>query len=930
MLDNYERVAEDSSLHQVISQGMSVLPETLRVIVISRKGPLPHFASLQASDKIGRLGWDELRFSLEDTRELVRMRRQKDIPDDVLRHLHERTEGWAAGLVLMLQSLKTGDIDYRLPEGLSQKDIFDYFAGEILEKADPRTKEFLLKTAFLPSITIEAAEKLTGLASSAQALATLYENNYFIERYLREKVAYRYHPLFREFLLTVAYTRFTPGEIRAIEREGAKALLELGQKEEAVDLFIAAKDWVALMTAILEQAPTLVSDGRSKTIEGWIASLPEETRSESAWLLYWLAVCRQPCDPEESRLLFDRSFTLFNQTGDTACALLAWSGAVMSIGYRQGRFQHFDPLIDWLDAFIAGGGTFPSLEIEATVACSMMAALLGIRPFHPEFRAWIERAVMLSRSLANAPLRLQISLWASGCYMWLGDYGRWAMVVAELEKTAKSRDPLQAIMVRFVKAMALNQMGPFDESPLPLVEEGLKMSSESGIVVWAPMFPFEGCYGAIDRGDFRKASHFLVQVESMLGRAPKIFDLRYCMVAALYHLLAGDTHRAIAHAQQAITFSPDDVGFFPAANGLCSSAVILAAAGRRDEARERLAAFRRLPPTPSRILEYTCLIAEAVLALDEGAPDALDIVSRAFRIGGEEGFITPFYCFIPSLMSRLCGVALKAGIEVEYARTMIRTRCLVPEEPSADVPFWPWPMRIFTLGRFEILIEDKPIDTTRLQRKPLSLLKALIALGGEGVREETLSELLWPDAEGDAAYTSFRTTLSRLRHSLGESAIMIHEGQVSLDPRRVWVDTSAFRRISAQADGGKEDPSSLIGSLTKLYCGDFLPNEDGQWVLSPRAKLRDRFLRLIAALGNELEKESRWDDACASYRAALDVDDLAERFYQRLMVCCSRLGDRAAAISAYTRLRGTLKARLDAEPSAKTQALYRQVMAETF
>ena len=68
VLDNYERVAEDSSLHQVISQGVSILPETVRVIVISRKGPLPHFASLQASDKIGRLGWDELRFSLEDAR----------------------------------------------------------------------------------------------------------------------------------------------------------------------------------------------------------------------------------------------------------------------------------------------------------------------------------------------------------------------------------------------------------------------------------------------------------------------------------------------------------------------------------------------------------------------------------------------------------------------------------------------------------------------------------------------------------------------------------------------------------------------------------------------------------------------------------------------------------------------------------------------
>ena len=59
VLDNYERVAEDSSLHEVVSRGMSVLPVTVRVIVISRKGPLPQFVSLQGKDKIGRLGWDD-------------------------------------------------------------------------------------------------------------------------------------------------------------------------------------------------------------------------------------------------------------------------------------------------------------------------------------------------------------------------------------------------------------------------------------------------------------------------------------------------------------------------------------------------------------------------------------------------------------------------------------------------------------------------------------------------------------------------------------------------------------------------------------------------------------------------------------------------------------------------------------------------------
>jgi DNA-binding SARP family transcriptional activator len=860
------------------------------------------------------------------------MRRQEDVPDDVLRRLHEKTQGWAAGLVLMLQSLKTTDIDDRLLEGLRQKDIFDYFAGEILEKADQLTKEFLLKTAFLPSMTLEAAEKIAGLPA-ARVLATLYEDRYFIERYLREKVAYRYHPLFRGFLLTVAHLRFTPEEVRTIEREGARALLDLGLKEDAVDLLISAKEWGALVPAILDQAPTLIGEGRSKTLEGWIGSLPEEIRSESAWLLYWLAVCKQPYDPEESRLLFDRCFTLSNQTGDVAGTLLAWSGAVMSTCYgllsgRYGQLQHFDPLIDWLDTFIATGGSFPSREIEATIASTMMTALLLGRPYHPEFKVWVDKAVMLWRSVANASFRLEIWQWAAACYMWLGDYGHWAMVVAERDKTAKSQDLLQTILWRFGKAEALSQMGPFDESPLPLIEEGLKMSSESGIFVQVPMLLVEGCYAALDRDDFRKASDFLVRLESMFGSARTMSGIRYRMVATLYHFRAGDTRRAVAHAQQVLSFSPDDVGLLMVAAGYCSSSMILAAAGRHDEAREYLAAYRRLPYTPSRILEYTCLIAEAVLALDEGAPD---IISRAFRIGREEGYMTPFYCFIPSLMSRLCGVALKAGIEVEYARTMIRTRGLVPEELSADVASWPWPTRIFTLGRFEILVEDKPIDTTRLQKKPLSLLKALIALGGERVREESLSELLWPDAEGDAAHTSFRTTLFRLRRSLGsDEAILFHEGQVSLDPRRVWVDTSAFRQLSTQMEHRKDDASTLAIRAVELYRGDFLPGEEEHWVLSLRARMRDRFLRLIVALGGELEKEGRWDEACASYRTALDVDDLAEQLYQRLMICYTRLGDKAAAISVYTSLRNTLKVRLDAEPSVKTEAIYRQVRAGTF
>lgn len=53
------------------------------------------------------------------------------------------------------------------------------------------------------------------------------------------------------------------------------------------------------------------------------------------------------------------------------------------------------------------------------------------------------------------------------------------------------------------------------------------------------------------------------------------------------------------------------------------------------------------------------------------------------------------------------------------------------------------PVRIFTLGRFLIEVQGQPIRfKTKARRKPLELLKALIALGGDSVPIEALGESL--------------------------------------------------------------------------------------------------------------------------------------------------------------------------------------------
>ena len=99
---------------------------------------------------------------------------------------------------------------------------------------------------------------------------------------------------------------------------------------------------------------------------------------------------------------------------------------------------------------------------------------------------------------------------------------------------------------------------------------------------------------------------------------------------------------------------------------------------------------------------------------------------------------------------------------VAFDITGVKTLSVIPDEPS-------WPLKIYTLGQFALLHDGKPLALSRkVQKRPLDLLKLLIASGGQGVETGAMIELLWPDAEGDAAQASFDSTLYRLRRLIGK------------------------------------------------------------------------------------------------------------------------------------------------------------------
>jgi two-component SAPR family response regulator len=282
---------------------------------------------------------------------------------------------------------------------------------------------------------------------------------------------------------------------------------------------------------------------------------------------------------------------------------------------------------------------------------------------------------------------------------------------------------------------------------------------------------------------------------------------------------------------------------------------------------------------------------------------------------------------------------------VDYAQSLIRKHHLIPDEPPLDIENWPWPLRILTLGKFEILKNERPIQSPgKVQKKPLLLLKALIALGGKEITEEQLSDMLWPDADGDQAHSAFTTNLSRLRQLIGiEKALRLQERKTTLDNRYCWVDAWAFERIVGQAAAvwdecgqfGESDPLSkkniaqavrLTEKALGMYKGHFLPADEAHfWTTFYRDRLKNKFHRLVMRAGDYLEEAGQLEKAVEYYERGLEVDDLAEELYQHLMISYFKLGQWMEGIRTYNRCKKMLSASMGIEPSPKTQALYRSL-----
>lgn len=924
VLDNVQDAEQSPAFLQSLAAAACEIPPGVSLFCLSRSIPPPVLSRLTLNRTMVTLPTEALRWSMEETRQLAARLVPGAVGGEMVAAIHRKTQGWAAGLVLLLgQATDHGTAPVSISPAAEQT-FFNYFAGEIMATLPEAERQFLLYTALLPNVTAEIAARLSGADNAAQLLSFLVEKNYFTVRLETPPNAYRYHPLFREFLLHQAANTLPQETIKELRFRAAQLLVATGEPESAVPLLIEAAAWEPLTGVVCTIAPQLIAHGRHQRLLSWLEMLSPEVINAAPWLLYWKAAALLPVDLRLSHHLFAAAFEVMQQRDDETGMAMAWAGAVETIVHA---LSHTERLFDWMNKLTVlqrRTGLAHSPELRALVA-PQAAAICAL---HGKMAAQLEEWIPQAESLLSAPLdpaqRILASFALVTYFHWSGQEPRSLAVLKRQDTILASgvAPPLAVIVTKLSKAWFSWTYGEFDECT-KAIEEGLAISAKSGVQHWVFLLLVQGAANALLRNDLHEAERFLERMEPLYPNTREMDRVYYHNELGRLEMLRGRADRALR--EQLIAWeNANAVGAaYVIAETSFGLSQVYHAVGQLDLAAHYLAEVRyqaeRYGAGPS--LAFPCGLIETYYCLTAGDPTAAaEILAKTLSQARRQGYCA-FGWWRQDVIAQLCHFALLKGIELEFTRNLIRQYHVLPPAKALGDSRWPWPVRITTFGRFSLRVNDEEITFDRKkQKRPLELLKALLAFGVHDVPETKLMDVLWPDADADMAHQNLKATVHRLRKLIGAQTIIVTEGSISLDRRRCWIDTTAMHAL---ADETERQPSAgLLTDLQSIYRGEFLQNEtDASWAITPREQYRALFLRTIERLGEALLAAGNYSMARNCYEFGLTVDPLIEHFYQGLMRSNWGLARPAEVQSVLARCRQVLRASLGLNCSAETEAL---------
>jgi LuxR family maltose regulon positive regulatory protein len=409
VLDDAFRLRSEDA-HHALTRFAELAPRTVQLVISTRTEPPLPVARLRATGELLELRTADLAFTREETIELLDDRLALNLDPAAIDILHERTEGWPAGLYLAYLSMRsTADQGAFVTSfGASNRHVLDYLMEQVLDALDAETLAFMLATSVVDTVCGSLADALTGGTDSATRLAEIERANVFITPLDERREWYRYHGLLAE-LLRIELRRRSPERVPELHRRAAQWFADRRDMDRAVRHAIAAGDSEQAARWIAGSYLQLLEEGRIVTVDGWLDAMgPEVVAADQR-----LAVVRA----------WTSHFLGRHADGDAALTAAIRAPAVQPMPDGTGSIEASAALI---------GAAFPGNDAGRMLACAERAFELEAARDSP----WrITVHVLLGFGLvrkgsfdeARAPLSIGVDL-ALANEMWMDAVGARALL----------------------------------------------------------------------------------------------------------------------------------------------------------------------------------------------------------------------------------------------------------------------------------------------------------------------------------------------------------------------------------------------------------------------------------------------------------------------------------------------------------------------
>ncbi len=930
VFDNYSTLSPQSLMPQLLKIAAAFLSENNRLFIISRENIPDQFSHLQLKHSITNIDSQTLAFTEEETEELLPVLGYNDISAEITASLYKQFQGWVGGMVLQLQQ----ETDVVIETGYAGA-VSNYLQYEIFSQLSEQQQNVLISCAMSGEMPEAMLIELTDNEHSIELLSEFSRRGFFTQHHLRPHSLYVFSPVFRNFLLQKQHDNFSPEQRDVLQKKAASLLTNLGYFEGAVELLQSAGAFADIEVIIMRYAPVLLEQGQFPRLQQLINNIPAE--QHSAWVIYWSATAALPVDPHAARQLYETALERFNKEKDLTGIYMSWAGIVDSFIFSWDDFKPLDHWIAWMEAFMQENPEFPSPQVEAQITFAMFCSLMYRQPQHPEMAVWSQRLGAMLEHIPDKNRRIAIATHYVLYLAWMGDFERAVAIIERLKPSANidTIQPVNLIAWYQTEAMHAWLTANFDESQ-KLVQGGLALAEKTGIHLWDFILRAQDTYLAMESCSADQWQSYLEKILAIMDDNGRLHQAHYYYLAALEALLQNNNERALLHIRRSLQAVVELGTPYPEAlNCLAMSRIYIELADYHEAESWLNRTTALAEQINSVLLNFNIQLAQAELCYARGDNKVgVTALEQAMIIGAQKNYFNTDW-WRPRAMCELSIRALENNIEVDYVQKLIIKRQLKPDSPPLHLDNWPWRVKIYTLGRFSVLLDGKPVSVNgKGQNKPIELLKVLIAMGGRDVAEAKITEALWSDAEGDSAHSAFTTTLSRLRKLLGSEALLVHDGQLSLNDYFCWLDTWCFERslgeletiLSLSSAPQLDDVQQKTRKIFNLYHGSFMNKETQMsWMLAQKGRLQTKLLRSIKRLIGFYSNAWQCGKVISLYEKLLELDPLSEEYYCGLMKCHAGQGNSAEALAVYDHCYNILDATFAIKPSEKTQQLYQLI-----